>query len=211
MNHSLAMIAERYQQEAWIHTFSDGSATNTVANRGAGLLLHFPQGQKATASLAIRKHSSNHIAEKEALMQAASIAQASQIMTESRLSSSLTQSPSCRLIKTTSSQTWPKPHSKYKNGCSSVDSSVLWNIRKWASGCPCEGGFQRTAWHQLQLQQNEDLRLCAHNAKDTEGWLSPAVPGATSCSNEALYHYQTQQTGQSHVLQAVAGVLPTLS
>ena len=33
-------------------------------------------------------------------------------MTASRLSSSLTPSPSCRLIETTSSQTWPKPYSR---------------------------------------------------------------------------------------------------
>ena len=33
-------------------------------------------------------------------------------MTASRLYSSLTPSPSCRHIKTTSSQTWPKPYSK---------------------------------------------------------------------------------------------------
>ena len=33
-------------------------------------------------------------------------------MTANRLSSSLTPSPSCRHIKTTSSQTWPKPYNK---------------------------------------------------------------------------------------------------
>ena len=42
---TLAMIAERYPQEAWIHVFTDGSATNAVTNGGAGILVHFPGGQ----------------------------------------------------------------------------------------------------------------------------------------------------------------------
>ena len=71
------MIVERYPREAWIHTFADGSATNAVTNRGAGILVHFPGGQKATASMAVGKHCSNYRAETEDLTQAASIAQAS--------------------------------------------------------------------------------------------------------------------------------------
>ena len=92
---TLAMIAERYPQEAWIHVFTDESATNAVTNGGSGIRVHFPGGRRATASMAVGKHCSSYHAE-----------------TESRLSSSLTASPSCRLIKTTSSQTLPKPYSK---------------------------------------------------------------------------------------------------
>ena len=44
----------RYPQEARIHVFIDGSATN-VASGGTGLLAYFPGGQKATANIAIGK------------------------------------------------------------------------------------------------------------------------------------------------------------
>ena len=74
---TLAMIAERYPQEAWIHVFTDGSATNAVTNGGADILVHFPGGQKVSASMAVGKHRSNYRAEAEALIQAASIVQAS--------------------------------------------------------------------------------------------------------------------------------------
>ena len=74
---TLAMIAERYPQEAWIHVFTDGSATNAVTNGGAGILVHFPGGQKVSASVAVGRHSSNYHAETEALIQAASIVQVS--------------------------------------------------------------------------------------------------------------------------------------
>ena len=56
---ALAMIAERYPQEAWIHVFTDGSATNVVTNGGAGILVHFPGGQKASANMAVGKHCSS--------------------------------------------------------------------------------------------------------------------------------------------------------
>ena len=74
---TLAMIAERYPQEAWIHVFTDGSATNAVTNGGTGILVHFPGGQKVSASMAVGKHCSNYRAETEALIQAAYIVQAS--------------------------------------------------------------------------------------------------------------------------------------
>ena len=67
---TLAMIA-------WIPVFIDESATNAVTNGGAGILVHFPGGQKDTASTAAGKHCSNYRAETEALMQAASLVQAS--------------------------------------------------------------------------------------------------------------------------------------
>ena len=74
---TLAMIAERYPQKAWIHVFTDGSATKAVTNGGAGILVHFPGGQKVSASMAVGKHCSNYRAETEALIQAASIVKAS--------------------------------------------------------------------------------------------------------------------------------------
>ena len=69
--------AERYPQEAWIHVFTDGSATNAVTNGGAGTQADFPGGQKVSASVAVGRHCSNYRAETEALIQAASIVQAS--------------------------------------------------------------------------------------------------------------------------------------
>ena len=74
---TLAVIAERYPQEAWIHVFTDGSATNAVTNRGAGILARFALGQKVTANTAVGKHCSHYRAETEAFVQAASIVQAS--------------------------------------------------------------------------------------------------------------------------------------
>ena len=72
----LAMIAEGYPEAAWIHVFTDGSANNVEANRGPGILVQFPGRQKAIAIIAVGKHCSNHRADTEALMQAASIVQA---------------------------------------------------------------------------------------------------------------------------------------
>ena len=54
---TLAVIAERCPQEAWIHVFTDGSATNAVTSGGAGILVHFP-GQKVSASVAVGRHCS---------------------------------------------------------------------------------------------------------------------------------------------------------
>ena len=53
---TLAMIAERYPEETWIHAFTDGSTTNAVTNGGAGILVHFPGGQKVSASMEVGKH-----------------------------------------------------------------------------------------------------------------------------------------------------------
>ena len=79
----------------------------------------------------------------------------------------------------------PTASCSYQEGCSAVDSSLLWNIRKWASGHPCKGGFQRrTACQQCQLQWKEDSHQSTHNVKITEGWLPPAVPEAASHSGE---------------------------
>ena len=57
--------------------FTDGSATDAVTNGGAGILVHSPGGQKATASMAVAKLCSKYRAEREALMQATFIVQVS--------------------------------------------------------------------------------------------------------------------------------------
>ena len=60
---TLAMIAERYPQEAWIHVFTGGSTTNAVTNGGAGVLVLLPGGQKVSASMAVRNYCSNYRAD----------------------------------------------------------------------------------------------------------------------------------------------------
>ncbi|KAK7101835.1 hypothetical protein V1264_020159 [Littorina saxatilis] len=72
---TLALIDEQYPKEAWIHVYTDGSATNAVLNGGAGILIQFPGGHTATSSVATGKHCTNYKAEAEALMQAASLVQ----------------------------------------------------------------------------------------------------------------------------------------
>ena len=64
----------------------------------------------------------------------------------------------------------PTASCSHQEGCSAVDSSPLWNIRKWASGHPCKGGCQRrTACKQCQLQRKADSHQRAHNVKITKG------------------------------------------
>ncbi|KAK7093816.1 hypothetical protein V1264_007506 [Littorina saxatilis] len=70
---TLAMIAERYPEDAWIHAYTDGSATNAVANGGAGVLVRSPEGHTSTAGIPTGKYCSNYAAEVQAIMQAASM------------------------------------------------------------------------------------------------------------------------------------------
>ena len=49
-----------------------------MTNGGAGILVYFPGGQKVSASVAVGRDCSNYLAETEALIQAASIVQASE-------------------------------------------------------------------------------------------------------------------------------------
>ena len=72
------MIEEQYPQEAWIHVYTDGSATNAVANGGVGILIRFPGGQTETASVPAGRYCTNYRAETDALVQAASIVQAAE-------------------------------------------------------------------------------------------------------------------------------------
>ena len=77
------------------------------------------------------------------------------IVTASTLSSSLMLTLSCKYIKTTSHKPGQSPTAScsYQEGRSTVDSSPLWNITKWASAYPCKGGCKRTAKQQCQLHQ----------------------------------------------------------
>ena len=72
---TLAMIAERYPEESWIHVYTDGSATRAVRDGGAGVLIKSPEGHTSTAGIPTGKYCSNYSAETQALMQAASMVQ----------------------------------------------------------------------------------------------------------------------------------------
>ena len=72
---TIAMIAEKYPKEAWTYVYTDGSATNAVADGGAGVTVKFPDGETTDSSYPTGKHCTNYRAETEALMQAASIVQ----------------------------------------------------------------------------------------------------------------------------------------
>ena len=74
----------------------------------------------------------------------------------------------------------PTASCSHQEGCSAVDSSPLWNIRKWASRHPGKGGCQRrTACQQCQLQWKKTL-IRALTMSRSEGLLPPAVPEAAS-------------------------------
>nr|KAG5700272.1 hypothetical protein BaRGS_022899 [Batillaria attramentaria]KAG5710737.1 hypothetical protein BaRGS_035139 [Batillaria attramentaria] len=68
---TLAMLEERYPQEAWIRAYTDGSATNAVRRGGAGVYIHYPNGQRQAKAVPTGLHCTNYRAEVEALVQAA--------------------------------------------------------------------------------------------------------------------------------------------
>ena len=68
---TLAMLEERYPQEAWIRVFTDGSATDAVRNGGAGVYIQFPSGETQTEAKPTGLHCTNYRAEVEALTHAA--------------------------------------------------------------------------------------------------------------------------------------------
>ncbi|KAK7102111.1 hypothetical protein V1264_020383 [Littorina saxatilis] len=72
---TLAMIAGQYPCESWIYVYTDGSATDAVANGGAGVYASFPEGHTTTTNIPTGKHCSKYSAEIQALVQAASIIQ----------------------------------------------------------------------------------------------------------------------------------------
>ena len=66
-----AMTAQRYPEEAWVHVYTDGSATDSVTSEGA---VRFPKGEVQPASIPPGKYCSFYMAEIQALVQAASVA-----------------------------------------------------------------------------------------------------------------------------------------
>ncbi|XP_070173778.1 uncharacterized protein [Littorina saxatilis] len=72
---TLAMIADHYPEEAWIHAYTDGSATDAVRDGGAGVLhvVRYPEGEAQTASIPTDLHCTNYSAEEQALKTAATI------------------------------------------------------------------------------------------------------------------------------------------
>ena len=68
---TLAMLEERYPQEAWIRAYTDGSATNAVWRGGAGVYIQFPDGRRQARAIPTGLHCTNYRAEVEALVHAA--------------------------------------------------------------------------------------------------------------------------------------------
>lgn len=68
---TLAMLEERYPQEAWIHIYTDGSAADAVRRGGAGVYIKFPDGQLKTSATPTGNYCTNYRAEIEALILAA--------------------------------------------------------------------------------------------------------------------------------------------
>ena len=66
-----AMVAERCPEEAWIHAYTDGSATDAVTSGGAGVYVKPPDGEVQSASIPTGKDCSNYVAEIQALVEAA--------------------------------------------------------------------------------------------------------------------------------------------
>ncbi|KAK7485519.1 hypothetical protein BaRGS_00023207, partial [Batillaria attramentaria] len=75
---TLAMLAEQYPEESWIHVYTDWSATNVVANGGVGIYIKFPDGDTSTSGIPTGKHCSNYMAEVQALIQVTTMIQTSQ-------------------------------------------------------------------------------------------------------------------------------------
>jgi len=68
---AMAMIDEKYPEEAWIQAYTDGSATDAVKDGGAGVYLRIPSGEEKNFSVATGDRCSNYEAEVEALIHAA--------------------------------------------------------------------------------------------------------------------------------------------
>ena len=73
MAFSLSMVEEQNPSEAWIHVYTDRSATNAVTSGDAGIQIQFPERDTITASVATEKYCSNYRAETEAFLPATSI------------------------------------------------------------------------------------------------------------------------------------------
>ena len=70
---TMALIAESFPEESWIHVYTDGSATNAETDGGAGIYAKFPDQPTEAMCLATGKFCSNYKAEVEALSKAAEV------------------------------------------------------------------------------------------------------------------------------------------
>ena len=68
---ALSYIDELYPQEAWIHVYTDGSATDAIRDGGAGSIIYLQGGQQIENSAATGKHCTNYGAEVKVLEQGA--------------------------------------------------------------------------------------------------------------------------------------------
>ena len=69
---------ELYPQEAWVHAYTDGSATKAVKDGGAGVFIRHPNGETLTRSTPTGTHCSNYKAEVQALTLAAEMVKVSE-------------------------------------------------------------------------------------------------------------------------------------
>ena len=70
---TLLHIDDFYPQATWIHVYTDGSATDTVQDNGAGSLIYLPKGQTLEAASATGKYCTNYDAEVKAQEQGAQV------------------------------------------------------------------------------------------------------------------------------------------
>ena len=68
---TLSHIDDFYPQATWIHVYTDGSATDTVQDGGAGSFIYLPNGETLEAASATGKYCTNYDAEVKALEQGA--------------------------------------------------------------------------------------------------------------------------------------------
>lgn len=66
-----AMLEEQYPREAWLHVYTDGSATDAISCGGAGVYTQYPSGEWQTEAAPTGKYCTNYKAEIEALILAA--------------------------------------------------------------------------------------------------------------------------------------------
>ena len=64
---TMALIAQSFPEESWIHIYTDGSASNAVTDGRAGIYVKFPDQPTEAVCLATGKFCSNYKAEVAAL------------------------------------------------------------------------------------------------------------------------------------------------
>ena len=67
------MLQEKYPPDHWIRAFTDGSASEAIRGRGAGIYIEWPDNTSSSISVPTGKYSTNYKAEAEALQEAARV------------------------------------------------------------------------------------------------------------------------------------------